>query len=31
VEKGYVWSDGVEPVLMELLEGISVCRMEKGS
>jgi len=31
VEKCYVWSDGVEPVLMELLEGISVCRMEKGS
>ena len=31
VRKGYMWSDGVEPVLMELLEGISVCRMEKGS
>ena len=31
VEKGYMWSDGVEPVLMELLEGISVCSMEKGS
>lgn len=31
VEKGYVWLDGVEPVLMELMEGISVCKMEKGS
>ena len=31
VEKGYEWSDGVEPVLMELMEGISVCRMGKGS
>lgn len=31
VEKGYVWLDGVEPVLMELMEGLSVCRMEKES
>jgi len=25
---GYTWSDGVEPVLMELLEGISLIPME---
>jgi hypothetical protein len=25
VEKGYQWADGVEPVLMNLLEGITVC------
>lgn len=31
VEKGYQWSDGVEPVLMELMEGISVRRMEDGN
>ena len=31
VEKGYTWSDGVESVMIELLEGISVHEMENGS
>ena len=26
----YQWSDGVEPVLMKLLEGIAVCKMKGG-
>ena len=26
----YQWSDGVEPVLMELLEGIAVCKTKGG-
>lgn len=25
---GYQWTDGVEPLLMELLEGIAVCKPE---
>lgn len=27
---GYQWSEGVEPVLMKLLEGIAVCKPEGG-
>ena len=26
----YQWSDGVEPILMELLEGIAVCKTKGG-
>ena len=26
----YVWSDGVEPVLMKLLEGINLCKTKGG-
>ena len=26
VSEGYSWSDGVEPVLLELLEGITLCK-----
>ena len=26
----YQWSDGVEPVLLELLDGIAVCKMKGG-
>ena len=30
VDKGYQWTDGVEPILMELLEGIAVCKTKGG-
>jgi hypothetical protein len=30
VDKGYQWTDGVEPLLMELLEGIDVCKTKGG-
>ena len=26
----YTWSDGIEPVLMELLDGIAVCKTKGG-
>ena len=26
VSEGYSWSDGVEPVLLELLDGITLCK-----
>lgn len=26
----YTWSDGIEPVLMELLSGIAVCKTKGG-
>lgn len=28
VDKGYQWTDGVEPLLMELLEGITICEIK---
>lgn len=30
VTEKYQWSDGVEPVLMKLLEGIAVCKTKGG-
>lgn len=27
---GYRWSDGVEPILLEIMSGISICRTEVG-
>lgn len=30
VDKGYQWMDSVEPILMELLEGIAVCKTKGG-
>jgi len=30
VTEKYQWSDGVEPVLMKLLDGIAVCKTKGG-
>ena len=30
VDKGYQWTDGIEPILTELLEGIAVCKTKGG-